>query len=149
MYGQEIKGIDCGEEVNQWFRSFLNRPSVRLLQYHDSFRLRDTNSNKRRTDDNKFPIIYQNKSGLHLINQCSVDDLNSNFPEGVEGVVYQNFRPNVLVDHPKPWDEDLWQYMTINGVLFVRLLRCDRCPSTQVNQSKGVGGQPTLATLTK
>ena len=149
MYGQEIKGIDCGEYVNQWFRTFLNRPSVRLLQFHDSFKLRDTNSDKRRSDDNKFPIIYQNKSGVHLVNQSSIDDLNSNFPGPSEGVVHQNFRPNILVNYPKPWDEDMWQYMLINDVLFIRLVLCNRCSVTQVNQREGVRGQPTLATLRK
>ena len=149
MYGQEINGIDCGEEVNQWFIKFLGKESVRLVQYHESFKKRDTNSDKRRTDDNKFPILYQNKSGLHLVNESSLQDLNRNFPEEADGVIYENFRPNLLVDYPKPWDEDMWQYMAINGVLFLRLLRCDRCPSTQVNPNTGFAGQPTLATLKK
>ena len=135
--------------MNQWFRTFLNRPSVRLLQYHDSFKLRDTHSDERRNDDKKFPVIYQNKSGFHLVNQSSIEDLNRHFPEGKEGVVVENFRPNIVVNYPKPWDEDMWQYMSINGVLFMRLVLCNRCAATQVNQREGVRGQPTLATLRK
>ena len=149
MYDQEMKGIDCGQHVNQWFRTYLNRPSVRLLQYHDSFKLRNTHSAGRRTDDKKFPVIYQNKSGVHLVNQSSIDDLNSHIPESNERMVVDNFRPNIVVNYPKPWDEDMWQYMSINGVLFMRLLRCNRCFAIQVNQNKGVMGQSSLATLRK
>ena len=89
------------------------------------------------------------KSGVHLVNQTSIDDLNRHFPGGKEGVVVENFRPNIVVNYPKPWDEDMWQYMLINDVLFIRLVLCNRCAATQVNQMEGVRGQPTLATLRK
>ena len=129
----------------------MGKPNIRLVQYHQSFKLRETNSNNRRTDDKQFPIIYQNKSGLHLVNESSVRDLNSNFEVEVErgSVTYENFRPNVLVDYPKPWDEDLWKLISINGVSFLRLLKCDRCPATTVNPNTGIKGQPTLTTLNK
>ena len=135
--------------MHNWFRTFLGKPHIRLVQYHQSFELRDTNSNHRRDDDKQFPIIYQNKSGLHLVNESSIKDLNSNFPEGSDFISHENFRPNVLVDYQKAWDEDLWKIMSINGVKFLRLLKCDRCPSTNVNARTGIKGQPTLTTLNK
>ncbi|XP_054153440.1 mitochondrial amidoxime reducing component 2-like [Oppia nitens] len=147
MYGQEINGLDCGPEVNHWFQTYLNNDSIRLVQHHSDFDYRDTNSDKRRPDDREFPIIYQNKSGLHLVNERSVADLNSRFTEGADHVTHENFRPNLLVDYPEPWTEDTWKWMSINGVNFKRLLSCDRCPSTTVNTDTGVKNMETLTAL--
>ncbi|CAG2168667.1 unnamed protein product [Oppiella nova] len=137
--GQIIKGIDCGPEANQWFETFIGRPGVRLLQHHQSFDFRDSESGKRRNDDKDFPIIYQNRSGLHLVNESSVSDLNSQFPEGEDQVLNDNFRPTVLVEYPEPWAEDNWKWMRINGVNFLMLISCDRCPTTCVDPETGVG----------
>ncbi|CAG2163332.1 unnamed protein product [Oppiella nova] len=149
MYGQQIKGLVCSDECNKWFQTFLGKPGVRLLQHHESFDFRDTNSDKRRNDDKEFPIIYQNKSGLHLINESSISHLNSRFSEGADHVCHENFRPNVLVDYPQAWAEDTWKWMRINGVNFMRLLACDRCPSTTVNQKTAVKNMETLVALKK
>ncbi|CAG2180881.1 unnamed protein product [Oppiella nova] len=149
MYGQQIKGLVCSDECNKWFETFLGKPGVRLLQHHESFEFRDTNSDKRRNDDKEFPIIYQNKSGLHLINESSISHLNSRFSEGADHVCHENFRPNVLVDYPQTWAEDTWKWMRINGVNFMRLLVCDRCPSTTVNQKTAVKNMETLVALKK
>ncbi|CAG2163333.1 unnamed protein product [Oppiella nova] len=81
-YRGKIKGIDCGPEANQWFETFLGRPGVRLLQHHHSFDFRDSNTYDRRNDDKDYPIIYHNKSNVHLINESSISDLNSRLPEG-------------------------------------------------------------------
>jgi len=147
LYRKEISGIDCGEEAQNWFEKFLGKPGIRLMQHHQDLSYRNTNSNERRTDDKKFPIIYQNKSGLHLVNESSINDLNAHFSQGSDPVIYENFRPNVVVDYPKPWDEDTWRYMSINGVSFLQLMNCDRCPSTTVNPKTGNPGQETLKAL--
>jgi uncharacterized protein YcbX len=149
VYRKDISGIDCGEVAHQWFETFLGKPGIRLVQHHQDLKYRDTNSNERRSDDHKFPIIYQNKSGLHLVNQSSVNDLNSRLSQESEALIYENFRPNVLVDYYKPWDEDTWKYMSINGVSFLQLMNCDRCPTTEVNPKTGKPGQQTLKTLRK
>ncbi|CAG2113491.1 unnamed protein product, partial [Medioppia subpectinata] len=147
VYGQHIKGIVCSDEANDWFQTFLGKPGIRLLQHHPSLDYRDTNSDQRRSDDKLYPIIYQNKSGLHLINESSVRDLNSRFTEGADHVTYENFRPNVLVDYPHPWAEDKWLWMRINKLKFMQLMNCDRCPSTTVNTETGVKNMETLVAL--
>ena len=33
VWGQEIAGIDCGEEASKFFSNFLNKNDMRLLQF--------------------------------------------------------------------------------------------------------------------
>lgn len=118
-----------------------------MFQYHRQFKLRPTNSDGRRRDDDKYEIIFQNKSSIHLVNEASINDLNKRFSQG--SVCHKNFRPNILVDTSKPYDEDKWKHMSIDDVEFVQLLNCDRCFSTTVNQETGKLGLETLKALSK
>lgn len=40
VFGQEIDGQDCGEEVNGWFQKFLGKPNCKLVKHHDLFEYR-------------------------------------------------------------------------------------------------------------
>lgn len=133
--------------MNEWFSKYLGKEGVRLFQYHPSFVLRPTNSDGRRKDDEKYRIIFQNKSALHLVNETSIKDLNQRFTQGT--IDHKNFRPNVLVDYSTAYDEDKWKNMIINNVELLQILHCDRCNSTTVNQETGKLGLETLKALSK
>lgn len=62
VWGGATKGIDCGEEISQWFSSFLSKPNVRLAQHIDALRamrsgLRE--SGKKLIADNKGKVSNQ------------------------------------------------------------------------------------------
>ncbi|XP_054166553.1 mitochondrial amidoxime reducing component 2-like [Oppia nitens] len=149
MYNQEMKGINCGPEVNQWFELYFGRPGVRLIQHHPDLNYRTSNSHKRSTEDHKYPVIFQNKSTLHLVNERSIDDLNTYISTGAESLKQENFRPNILISYPEAWAEDQWKWMQINRALFKRYLLCNRCPNITVNQDTGVKDMESLIALNK
>ena len=37
VFGQEMDGQDCGEEINGWFRRYLGRENCKLVKHHDVF----------------------------------------------------------------------------------------------------------------
>src|SRR5438552_3842918 len=98
VYNKRIEGIDCGEEANQWFQTFLGNPKIQLIQHHPKLEYRPTNSDERFSQEEKYPIIYQNKAGLHIVNEASIRDLNRKFKSESEPATEGNFRPNVLFD---------------------------------------------------
>ena len=55
----------------------------------------------------------------------------------------------LLKENSKPWDEDDWLYLMINGTVFRNMRYCARCIFTTVDPSKGekrADGEP-LKTL--
>ncbi|CAG2166742.1 unnamed protein product [Oppiella nova] len=93
-------------------------------------------------------IIYQDKSGLLVINQSSVDDLNSRLPTDALKTSYRNFRPNILISECDAFDEDNWQWVSIRDVEFEHLKPCDRCVLTTINPDTGIkNGVEPLQTL--
>jgi uncharacterized protein YcbX len=148
VYGVENEGIVHSEKANKWFEKYLNKTGIKLIQHHPDLKYRPSRSDGRRTDGHKYLVAYQNNSSLHLVNENSVRDLNSKFKTD-NHVSYQNFRPNVIIDGPDAYDEDQWQYMSINGVQFLQLFNCDRCSATAVNTTTGLQNQETLSALRK
>lgn len=64
IFGLDIKGRDCGDEVAQWFTNFLKTESFRLVQFEKGM--------KGRASKNIFPSGVQNyqvscqRAALHL-----------------------------------------------------------------------------------
>jgi len=81
-------------------------------------------------------IVYQDGSGLLVINNNSVNDLNSKLSEDGK-VSYRNFRPNLLIAGCEPFEEDKWQFVNIKNVTFTNLKPCDRCVFTTINPDTG------------
>jgi uncharacterized protein YcbX len=81
---------------------------------------------------------------LHLIGSGSMADLNNRLDSRV-GV--ERFRPNIYVDGPDPFDEDLWLEIGIGELAFRVVKPCPRCAITTVDPKSGIRGKEPLATL--
>jgi len=75
-----------------------------------------------------------------------LDDLNSRLQTPVP---MNRFRPNIVVEGGKAFDEDCWQHFTIGDAAFAGVKPCARCVLTTVNQETGEQGVEPLATLSK
>lgn len=81
-----------------------------------------------------------------LVGQSSLDDLNSRLQTPVP---MNRFRPNIVIEGGKAFDEDCWQRFTIGDAAFAGVKPCARCVLTTVNQETGEQGVEPLATLSK
>lgn len=62
-----------------------------------------------------------------LMNQASVDDLNSRLPNDCGVVQPLQFRPNFVVKGPEPFAEDKWKWVRIADSAVFRAVRpCTR-----------------------
>lgn len=146
----EFEGIDCGDQVAEWFAHVLQTPDARLVQHASSKKYRAANSvgKKSAAFEQQFQIMYQNYSDLHLITKPSVIALNKQVrlrqatsasdmdgdrkpPVEVDG---RNFRPNVIVDETAgAWVEDQWSFVRIGDCVLQQIQNCFRCANTTVS----------------
>jgi MOSC domain-containing protein len=94
-------------------------------------------------------VAFHDDSPLLVISQASLDELNRRSPAPVP---MNRFRPNVVVIDAQPFEEDLWQRITIGDDTVLRSVKaCERCVIPTVDQAEGVfrGPEPlkTLATF--
>ncbi|CAG2176315.1 unnamed protein product, partial [Oppiella nova] len=119
VWGDPMEGVYCGLEAEEFFAQYLNKTGTKLIQHIPKQSVRDGYievNNAKVIRNAKYPIIYQDKSGLLVINQSSVDDLNSRLPTDALKTSYRNFRPNILISECDAFDEDNWQWVSIRDV---------------------------------
>lgn len=147
IWGDNIKGVDCGSKYGQFFSNYLGKPDIKLIRfdsklgYRPSQYYRDGKLGK----DQNIEIMYHDTSVIHLVNTESVETLNS-WIESDEKVSYMNFRPNILVEAAS-FDEDDWEKMRIGSLEFQQLLKCVRCRVTTVDRDKGTFMKEPLVAL--
>ncbi|XP_054706122.1 mitochondrial amidoxime reducing component 2-like isoform X2 [Uloborus diversus] len=145
-----IKAIDVGDEAASWFQSFLKILGVRMVQFHPELPVRkytkkDQFFAKLRKEQ---PIGFQNLSALHIVSTASLEDLNSRVDK--MKVSEKNFRPSILVEGCKPFEEDSWRHIKFGGAEVLFLIPTGRCLSTTNDPETAVLSQKEpLVTLRK
>jgi uncharacterized protein YcbX len=79
-----------------------------------------------------------------LTTTASLEDVNARLDQAVP---MNRFRPNVVLDGTRAWDEDRWTRLQL-GPVPVRLVKpCSRCVVTTTDQRTGERGVEPLRTL--
>lgn len=84
-----------------------------------------------------FPILVTTTGSLADLNRTLV-------AKGQEPVGMDRFRTNILISCDDPWEEDFWEAIEINGIVFDFVKPCARCIMTTQDQMTGerIGGNP-------
>lgn len=127
-YYSDVRAIDAGDDVADWLSEYIvGRPGVfRLFFYPHLFPTKGTAKKDRKykayTKDDAG--TYHNKTSYMLINQASVDDINSHLDHVVEPLQY---RPNLVVSGAKAYDEDNWTWIRVGDTTIFRSVKpCTR-----------------------
>lgn len=107
---------------------------------------------QRRTRLNPKRLIFERQDDLrktfctdaafHVINKASVDELTQRtkdrHPGGLENffVSTEQFRPNVVIDWPESFAEDLWFELRAGPILMRNSGPCIRCNTIRLNLDK-------------
>ncbi|XP_042873331.1 mitochondrial amidoxime reducing component 2-like [Penaeus japonicus] len=138
IFGAEVKGVDCGDDVAKWLSDFLyeGRREVRVLYTHPQMRRRLP-----KHEGIEFPqicdtdeVLYADDSPFLLLAESSLQDLNTRLDKPVK---MNRFRGNISIAGSKPYDEDDWAYVKIGEAVFRMLKPCDRCSFPTVDPETG------------
>lgn len=95
-------------------------------------------------------INFSDGAALLVASEASLEDLHPRL-EDSEKAVLAKFRPNIVVDGLKAWDEDFWGELQItrSGLKIVLTSHCARCMSINVDLDKGRMGEGESGKLLK
>uniref|UniRef100_A0A8C2URQ6 Mitochondrial amidoxime reducing component 2 n=1 Tax=Chinchilla lanigera TaxID=34839 RepID=A0A8C2URQ6_CHILA len=128
LFGLDVKGRDCGDQVAQWLTRFLKTEACRLVQYETSM--------KGRTSKELLPNVpYPDCSPVLLHTEASLVDLNTRLQKKVK---MEYFRPNIVVTGCDAFEEDSWDDLVIGDVEMKKVMSCPRCILTTVDPDTGV-----------
>ncbi|XP_048084686.1 mitochondrial amidoxime-reducing component 1 [Alosa alosa] len=135
VFGADIQGRDCGEEVSQWLTRYLTAGKpFRMVHYESQMKPR-----KCVKIESPFPadeeVAYPDTGPVMLLSESSVRDLSSKLDKDV---TVSQFRPNIVVSDCEAFSEDSWDEIQIGDVRMKRVMACGRCIFTTVDPETGV-----------
>jgi uncharacterized protein YcbX len=144
---------DHGDEVSQWLEKATGIKECRLTGIGSNYK-RNVHVNADQGDaiPDYFPdppVSLADEAPYLLTSTSSLKDLNSRMTaRGKEPVPMNRFRPNIVLNGLRPWEEDTWKKIRIGGFAeFWVWQRCGRCTMTTIDRkSLKRSGEP-LATL--
>lgn len=128
VWRQPVETVDAGDEVAAWISKFILGQSegLRLVYYPKESTMRAIHLKFKQYKN----LLKSDSSALAdataymLINQASIDDLNSRLDDVVEPL---QFRPNIVVKGPDAFAEDKWNWIRIGDqVIFRNVKPCTR-----------------------
>ena len=143
LFSNKVKGFLFSGETNAIISNIL-KGSFRLLYIGSATRPLLSKRGGRPGER----TAYADSSPVHLINLRSLDHLNTQLKRNISD---RHFRPNIVVDGLKPFAEDAWSLIEINGMPFRVRERTQRCMFTSIDpttQKKDVQLEP-LSTIAK
>ncbi|GAB1609366.1 mitochondrial amidoxime reducing component 2-like [Argonauta hians] len=134
VWGNQIKGLDCGDVAAKWICRYLQKDGYRMVYSGDNLEKRNVIPKQYSAVQNA-QCVYQDSSPYHLLSQASIDNINSRIDKEVN---VHNFRPNILVEGCMAFDEDSWDEIKIGSeVTFHYIEPCTRCLLTTVDPDQG------------
>jgi uncharacterized protein YcbX len=150
VFGAVVPASPAGPQADAWLSEVLG-VEARLLWLDDPTR-RPTVAEVSEPGDR---VSFADEMPLLLANAASLTRLNDWIAEGAysgEGPLpMSRFRPNIVVEGARPFEEDEWVGRTIHlGRLKFRVPQaCGRCVVTTTDQETGERGAEPLRTLGK
>ncbi|XP_048212552.1 mitochondrial amidoxime reducing component 2-like [Perognathus longimembris pacificus] len=133
LFGIDVQGRDCGDEIAQWFTKFLKTEAYRLVQFETN--LKGRVSTKILPTEEKYQVAYPDGSPVHILSDASLADLNTRLEKKAK---MEHFRPNIVVTGCAAFEEDTWEELVIGDVELKKVLCCSRCVMTTVDPDTGI-----------
>ena len=167
--GDVVEGLDCGSEVSEWLELVTGLLDIKLVKLMSrEQKISQKNLNGRNHNALK---SFANEGQFLILNLNSAKELEKHLPENAfedafmvnnpnechqsrTDWIIEQFRGNIVIDGPKPFDEENWESIKIKSnygdlITLEAERMCTRCNVISVNQSNGDIVQEPLKTLTK
>ena len=141
VWDSNVFGFEERPELNQFFSNFL-KEEVRLirmpLQPERMETAPLTGESTSSSFADSFPIL--------VLGSASLDALNEQLEEPIDE---RYFRPNLLFQTERPFEEDEWNEIQIGNVRLRKAKPCGRCRMINVNPDTGVYRTDVMRELAK
>ncbi len=140
-----VKAQIVSEEANEWFSKVIKTNCKLVFMPEYSMRPVDTTSGYH--PENKF-TSFADAYPFLLLGEASMNDLNERH-ESPFSIL--RFRPNIVFEGGRPYEEDTIENFVINGINFTGLENCARCKIPNVDPETGISSvkNEPLKTLSK
>ena len=133
--------IEVSADANTWFTEALNRPCRLVYMPETSRRPVDpayAHSGEIVSFADAYPILFIGDASLH--------DLNNRLANAVS---MDRFRPSLVFTGGQQYEEETWNYFSIQNNNFQGVKPCSRCVLTTIDQNTAEKGQEPLRTLSE
>ena len=141
VWDSNVFGFEVSKNLNTFFSDFL-KEEVRLIRMpHQPERIEMaplTGESTSSSFADSFPIL--------VLGSASLDALNAQLEEPIDA---RYFRPNLLFQTERSFDEDDWQAIQVGNVLLRKAKPCGRCRMINVNPDTGVYRTDVMRELAK
>ncbi|XP_028854159.1 mitochondrial amidoxime-reducing component 1 [Denticeps clupeoides] len=135
VFGADIQGRDCGEEVSQWLTRYLESDkTLRLVHFEHHMKARNP-VEKEPAFPKDEKVAYPDIGAVMLLSEASLADLNTRLEKPV---TVAQFRPSIVVSDCAAFSEDSWDNIQIGNVRMEHVMPCGRCVFTTVDPETGV-----------
>ncbi|CAK6965739.1 Hypothetical predicted protein [Scomber scombrus] len=135
VFGADIQGRDCGDEVSHWLTRYLAAETTfRLVHFEPQMRPRKPIDLEPLFSQSE-QVAYPDVGPVMLLSEASVKNLSSKLDKDVTA---ERFRPNIIISDCEAFDEDSWEEIQIGGVRLQRVMSCGRCIFTTVDPETGI-----------
>ncbi|MEP1034220.1 MOSC N-terminal beta barrel domain-containing protein [Ekhidna sp.] len=139
VWNDQVQALEAPSEINEWF-SKIATESCKLV-FMPETASRPINPERAINGEN---VSFADGYPYLILGQSSLDDLNSRLDASVP---MNRFRPNIVVEGSKAYEEDNWNDIQIGDVKFHVTHPCKRCVFTTIDQETGAKGAEPLKTL--
>jgi len=148
VHGKTVSGQLVGDDVNDWFTSFLPARKAnkryRLLRVRAD-RPRSIGERYRRSSASNL-VGFADANSMLLATEPSLARLNNMLDHPVP---MNRFRPNIVLDGARlePYDEDFWRRIEVGAMSAFVVKGCDRCVIPDVDQATAITGKAVRRAL--
>lgn len=141
MGGNKVLLNDYGVEVSKWLKEATGIDDAHLVGYidnkdfHRGVEVGDQGEALPPSSTAPIPVSLADEAPFLLTTQPSLSDLNIRLKSnGKDQIDMRRFRPNIVLDGLKPYEEDSLKRIKINSTEFHVWQRCGRCTMTTIDR---------------
>lgn len=157
IWGDVVKVADAGDEAAEFVRDVLTR----CHEPFDDVRVVTMVPDTVREADGKYvPLAAMTNLGLTprvalsdgfpilIACESSLTELNMRLKaRGKDPVPMSRFRPNIVIQNTKPFEEDTWKVVKVGSLILHVVKGCPRCKQSCTDQETGKTSEEPLETL--
>jgi len=129
VWDSEVFGFEESKNLNTFFSDFL-KEEVRLIRMP----LQPERMETAPLTGEQTPSSFADSFPILIIGTASLDALNTNLEEPIDA---RYFRPNLVFQTERSFEEDEWQEIQIGNTLLRKAKPCGRCRMINVNPDTG------------